>query len=1071
MLFSLLAGTLPVLALGAPSVTVAAGNNVISQVGADYTLRVTVDQELRGGGVTFTLPDITDAIVITGGATADSGVLTVTGGTNVTLLGGATYNAGTGAWTTPAGAGTITVAATAVNQTGTWTNTTASATIGVSVEFDDDITGTGAPGVFTLPDVGDTIQFSDSGVGNESVTLTGLVGNLTVIMSGTGTWTPAAGGGVIVFDATGTETADVSSDAPELAGNWAQTVGAPTAAVLTEVDEDITLGNTAGDVITLTFPSDTAINVAGIAATISAESGWIGGAPNSPAVLAGVAWGGSATSRTITATLRGADAIGEGAEVRIVITGGITNPTTPGDYTLTVKTSQEPTAQTSNVYTIVPPSLYYPGTVELWNPGGYLMNVGTNINAALALCTSPGYTIKLGSGYYDEAIVIGAGGAGLGVTIEAMEGATPIIADLPADAGPVSGTLTILAAADKTAAVPGVVLDGLTFMGDSGAAGVLTIGAEGVTVQNCSFTKAGSSTTTPSQTMIAFTAASPNYPSTITGCDFDLGLGSINDIGVNVTGNNLTISDCTFAGDGAGAPFYTQDYYIQNSGGTALMPTRSTGNTGTGTFGGTLIYTPPASVGVMRSTNDTMSGLWRALRVYGGSLTVSGASISGCGVPATSAPPLGVPAVDIAGAATVFTMTNSSVSGSYAYAFSLGTSTPAAAVTLGNVNVMFNKITSNAKNVYSLSPAAIPGNNFTHNWWGASTGPASGSLGYLTGPTTERIDTRFPLGAPGTGDIALLTATYTGTVTGVTVGIQTSTLGFWFSPSGLPSPAAQIGSALYESNPAPLEPPYPVLDDGYLDIFVGTPGAVLGLGAGPTDIATITIPNADINANTVVMIWNPLTGEWGMADQQGVNALSGTVWFIAGPDLWPEITDLGGTAVALVTAPEPPLSMPTGLSPALGAYDVEIDPSFTWNAVAGADSYEFQIAEQTNVPGVDPYAIPFDVKIVEINGCRLIDSLKYETTYVWRVKAIKGSDESAWVNSFLTTMAEPAEPTPPVEIIQQEPTVINLPDWPDTIVQEQTPVIPDYLLWVVVGVGAVLVIAVIVLIVRTRRVA
>jgi hypothetical protein len=822
-----------------------------------------------------------------------------------------------------------------------------------------------------------------------------------------------------------------------------------------------------GDTITITFPSDTAIPTAAMTVNtgagedinMQASNGWVNGTPDQPAVLAGVTAAGSATARTITLTLAGADVIGEGSEIRFVIDNVITNPTTPGDYTLTVKTTNEPTAQTSNVYTIVPPALYYPGTVEVWNPGGYLMNVGTNINAALAFCTAPGYTIKLGSGYYDEAIVVNQQ-----VTIEAMDGATPIIADLPADGGAFSGNMTINPAADKTAGNTGVILDGLTFMGDTGTPNVLIIGAEGVTVQNCSFTKAGSSVSTPSQTMIAFTAVSPNYPSTITNCDFDMGLGSVSDIGVNVTGNYLTISDCTFAGDGAGAPFYTQDYYIQNTGGTALMPTRSTGNTGTGSFGGTLIYTPPASVGVMRSTNDTMTGLWRALRVYGGALTVSGASISNCGLPATSVPPLGVPAVDIAGAATVFTMTNSSVSNSYAYAFSLGTSTPAAPVTLGNVNVMFNKITGNAKNVYSLSPAAAPGNNFTHDWWGDPAGPASGSLGYATGPTTERIDTRWPLGAPGTGDIALGTATYTGAVTGITVGIETSVAGEWWAPSGFPSAAAQIGSALYESNPAPVEPPYPVLDDGYLDIFVGTPFLA-------TDIATIQIPNANIDANTVVMIWNPLIGDWGMADQQGVNALSGDVWFIAGPGLWPEINDLGGTAVALVTAPEPPLAAPTGLSPALGADDVSISASFTWGAVAGADSYEFQIAEKTDIPGVDPYNIPFDSQIVTTTGTRLVDDMKYDTTYVWRVRATKGTEDSAWVNSFLTTMMEPAEPAPPVEVIETPAPVINIPDWPDTIVQEQTPVIPDYLLWVIVGIGAVLVIAVIVLIVRTRRVA
>jgi hypothetical protein len=115
-------------------------------------------------------------------------------------------------------------------------------------------------------------------------------------------------------------------------------------------------------------------------------------------------------------------------------------------------------------------------------------------------------------------------------------------------------------------------------------------------------------------------------------------------------------------------------------------------------------------------------------------------------------------------------------------------------------------------------------------------------------------------------------------------------------------------------------------------------------------------------------------------------------------------------------------------------------------------------------------------EVPDTNGLVIAEVLDYLTTYAWRVRAAQGThtptdEKGAWVVGFFTTAAEPEEQLPPVEVIQQEPPVINIPDWPDTIYEEQTPVIPDYLLWVVVGVGAVLVIAVIVLIVRTRRVA
>ena len=70
-------------------------------------------------------------------------------------------------------------------------------------------------------------------------------------------------------------------------------------------------------------------------------------------------------------------------------------------------------------------------------------------------------------------------------------------------------------------------------------------------------------------------------------------------------------------------------------------------------------------------------------------------------------------------------------------------------------------------------------------------------------------------------------------------------------------------------------------------------------------------------------------------------------------------------------------------------------------------------------------------------------------------------------------MAEPEEEEPPI-IIEEQPAPPAPVITPEVIVnippEETVQVIPDYLLWVIVGVGAVLVIAVIVLIVRTRRV-
>ena len=106
--------------------------------------------ELIGGG-TFTLPDNGDTFVITGGPLADSGIITVVSGSiSVTVADGATYNGSTGAWTTPAAGGTVSVRATADKTVGAWTSTTISAGVAITQDTDEDATITGGVLVFTV---------------------------------------------------------------------------------------------------------------------------------------------------------------------------------------------------------------------------------------------------------------------------------------------------------------------------------------------------------------------------------------------------------------------------------------------------------------------------------------------------------------------------------------------------------------------------------------------------------------------------------------------------------------------------------------------------------------------------------------------------------------------------------------------------------------------------------------------------------------------------------------------------------------------------------------------------------
>ena len=111
------------------------------------------------------------------------------------------------------------------------------------------------------------------------------------------------------------------------------------------------------------------------------------------------------------------------------------------------------------------------------------------------------------------------------------------------------------------------------------------------------------------------------------------------------------------------------------------------------------------------------------------------------------------------------------------------------------------------------------------------------------------------------------------------------------------------------------------------------------------------------------------------------------------------------------------------------------------------------------------------------NAHEVQEVLLYATTYWWEVRAVNGTIVSPWsIVSFFTTAKAPVATStttaPPITIVQTTVTYTNPPATTITYTLPQpkeTQPIPSYLLWAVIAVGAVLVIAVIVLIVRTRR--
>jgi len=148
---------------------------------------------------------------------------------------------------------------------------------------------------------------------------------------------------------------------------------------------------------------------------------------------------------------------------------------------------------------------------------------------------------------------------------------------------------------------------------------------------------------------------------------------------------------------------------------------------------------------------------------------------------------------------------------------------------------------------------------------------------------------------------------------------------------------------------------------------------------------------------------------------------------------------------------------PVEVRPLPGAQDIILTPSFSWLAVDGADLYEIEVTTDAGFASLVTSATAL------INAWAADVELDYSTTYYWRVRGISSSGAPAgdWVISVFTTM-EKATVTPPVEV-----TTVPAPDV--TVTVPVTEITPAWI-WAIIAIGAVLCIAVIILIVRTRRV-
>jgi len=161
--------------------------------------------------------------------------------------------------------------------------------------------------------------------------------------------------------------------------------------------------------------------------------------------------------------------------------------------------------------------------------------------------------------------------------------------------------------------------------------------------------------------------------------------------------------------------------------------------------------------------------------------------------------------------------------------------------------------------------------------------------------------------------------------------------------------------------------------------------------------------------------------------------------------------------------------VPAIVSPANGATIANVNPAFSWTPVSGTTQYDFQLSTTptfgttvlTDQPNTAGDLVPVTIPLTQ------------GKQYFWRVRALQPvqGDWSAVAN-FVVAAPTTAAPAP-VTITNVPAPVITIPAAQPAPTYTLAPapvnqIAPSYI-WAIIVVGGILVIAVIVLIVRTRR--
>jgi len=783
------------------------------------------------------------------------------------------------------------------------------------------------------------------------------------------------------------------------------------------------------DRIVVTFPTGTTIPASIVTSTDPDVK--VGAGPGIGTAGYGLTDAACALDATgLILTITPPTAINNAAWVQIVIGTGntLTNPAAPASYNLTVGTQDTSAipvvieaAVTSAAYTLVIPVIPpVPGVVAGYNTAGIKLVEVTGAGAiGTALGTASVVQVVAGDGTYDEDVTVGAG-----QTLEALNAGLAVIRDVNLTAP--GGSVNITGA---LATVSGLTIDGSTATGYAVQLNV----AGGATVSNCTI---GGRAGVPALVMAAGVTATPAVSSgnTINAVAGQSGIVVNTGAEGTSTGDTIAVVGTAFG--------------IANSGTLTVTNGTISGTGGTGIWS-----VVPAAVTTISGT--TISSMAPAILVTDGTLTMGTAStISGCGSAVVGAE---VPSISVAALTIPVTQNTVQISGSTIE----NSVDDILQVTLNAdfVFVNFNTLTGNALSFDNND--AVNTLDATNNWWGTTAGPAVASTGLV-------LTTPFLTASVANQQLAVAVAGGTTTSWQTTAGVD-----ILLSAA---VPASTLAAAKYTANPAGTVVPAGTVTQ-YFDVYRQ------GVALAAADTITIRFYGIQ-STGAEVYAWSAAQGTWVLASGQVIDQFRGCVTVTITLLSSPSSANLGGLPFALVepAAVAATLGTPVITAPESGATDVRLTPTFVWEPVTDAEGYYFELADNVNF--VSPM-IKLDGELgrLFVTAYAYVGELEYSTAYYWRVKATSGAFnpwiqwvqsahfdvESDWTSGgAFITMDEPEEELPPV-VVEEAPPVIIEPIV-EVITPAATEITPSWI-YVIIGVGGVLVIALLVLIVRTRRVA